>query len=82
MKPEVHYTVDASQQHAHLFKVTLHIEKPLAGQIVSLPVWIPGSYLVREFSKNLQNLKAKQGGKFVTVHQDNKSQWQIESKPD
>jgi predicted metalloprotease with PDZ domain len=82
MKPEVHYTVDASQQHAHLFKVTLHIEKPQAGQIVSLPVWIPGSYLVREFSKNLQNLKAKQGGKFVTVHQDNKSQWQIESKPD
>ena len=82
MKPEVHYTVDASQQHAHLFKVTLHIEKPQAGQIVSLPVWIPGSYLVREFSKNLQNFKAKQGGKFVTVHQDNKSQWQIESKPD
>ena len=82
MKPEVHYTVDASQQHAHLFKVTLLIEKPQAGQIVSLPVWIPGSYLVREFSKNLQNLKAKQGGKFVTVHQDNKSQWQIESKPD
>jgi predicted metalloprotease with PDZ domain len=82
MKPDVHYTVDASQQHAHLFKVTLHIEKPEAGQIVSLPVWIPGSYLVREFSKNLQNLKAKQGGKFVAVHQDNKSQWQIESKPD
>jgi predicted metalloprotease with PDZ domain len=82
MKPEIHYTVDASQQHAHLFKVTLHIEKPQAGQIVSLPVWIPGSYLVREFSKNLQNLKAKQGGKFVAVHQDNKSQWQIESKPD
>jgi predicted metalloprotease with PDZ domain len=82
MKPNVHYTVDASQQHAHLFKVTLHIEKPQAGQIVSLPVWIPGSYLVREFSKNLQNLKAKQGGKFVAVHQENKSQWQIESKPD
>ena len=82
MKPDVHYTVDANQQHAHLFKVTLLIEKPQAGQIVSLPVWIPGSYLVREFSKNLQNLKAKQGGKFVTVHQDNKSQWQIESKPD
>ena len=82
MKPDVHYTVDASQQHAHLFKVTLQIDKPQAGQIVSLPVWIPGSYLVREFSKNLQNLKAKQGGKFVAVHQHNKSQWQIESKPD
>ena len=82
MKPEVHYTVDAANQHAHLFQISLHIENPQAGQFVSLPVWIPGSYLVREFAKNLQNLKAKQGGKSVAIHQVNKSQWQIESKPD
>ena len=82
MKPEVHYTVDAANKHAHLFQISLHIEKPQAGQVVSLPVWIPGSYLVREFAKNLQNLKAKQGGKSVAIHQVNKSQWQIESKPE
>ena len=82
MKPEVHYTVDAANKHAHLFQIGLHIEKPQAGQVVSLPVWIPGSYLVREFAKNLQNLKAKQGGKSVAIHQVNKSQWQIESKPE
>ena len=82
MKPEVHYTVDAANQHAHLFKISLHIENPQAGQVVSLPVWIPGSYLVREFAKNLQHLKAKQNGKSVAIHQVNKSQWQIESKPD
>jgi predicted metalloprotease with PDZ domain len=82
MKPEVHYTVDAANQHAHLFQISLHIENPQAGQFVSLPVWIPGSYLVREFAKNLQNLKAKQGGKSVAIHQVNKSQWQIESKSD
>jgi predicted metalloprotease with PDZ domain len=82
MKPEVHYTVDAANQHAHLFQISLHIENPQAGQVVSLPVWIPGSYLVREFAKNLQNLKAKQGGKSVAIHQVNKSQWQIESKSD
>ena len=80
MKPAVHYTVDASNTHAHLFQISLHIENPQAGQVVSLPVWIPGSYLVREFAKNLQNLKAKQGGKSVAIHQVNKSQWQIESK--
>ena len=80
MKPDVHYIVDAAHQHAHLFQISLHIEKPQAGQVVSLPVWIPGSYLVREFAKNLQNLKAKQGGKSVAIHQVNKSQWQIESK--
>jgi predicted metalloprotease with PDZ domain len=82
MKPAVQYTVDASNTHAHLFQVSLHIDKPQAGQVLSLPVWIPGSYLVREFAKNLQNLKAKQGGKSIAIHQVNKSQWQVDSKPD
>ena len=80
MTSPVHYTVDASHTHAHLFKVSLHIAKPQAGQVVSLPVWIPGSYLVREFAKNLQNLKAYQGGKSVAVFQNHKSQWQTDAK--
>jgi predicted metalloprotease with PDZ domain len=76
----IHYTIDASQTHSHLFQVSLQIDKPDVGQVVSLPVWIPGSYLVREFSKNLQNLKAKQAGKTVAVFQDHKSQWRIDCK--
>ncbi len=47
----IHYTVEAANLHAHLFKVTLTVPQPAAQQTVSLPVWIPGSYLVREFSK-------------------------------
>ena len=50
----IHYTVEAADLHAHLFRVTLTIPEPQATQTVSLPVWIPGSYLVREFAKNLQ----------------------------
>jgi predicted metalloprotease with PDZ domain len=40
--------------HAHLFGVTLTVVPTAAVQRLTLPVWIPGSYLVREFSKNLQ----------------------------
>jgi predicted metalloprotease with PDZ domain len=54
----LHYSVEAADLHAHLFRIRLTIAEPLASQTVSLPVWIPGSYLVREFSKNLQNLTA------------------------
>ena len=50
----VHYEVAAANLQAHLFQVTLTIAQPQAQQTVSLPVWIPGSYLVREFAKNLQ----------------------------
>ena len=78
--PAVHYSIDASHTHSHLFKVSLHIAEPQAGQVVSLPVWIPGSYLVREFAKNLQSLKATQGGKAVASHQENKSHWHIQCK--
>ena len=80
MKPAIQYTIDASNTHAHLFRVSLHIENPQAGQVVSLPVWIPGSYLIREFSKNLQNLKAQQGGKSIAVVQDNKCEWHTNAK--
>ena len=58
-----HYRVEIADLHAHLFQVTLTIARPAALQRVSLPVWIPGSYLVREFSKNLQDLQAHQGGR-------------------
>ena len=63
--PGIRYTVQASAVDAHLFDVQLHITKPAADQLLSLPVWIPGSYLVREFAKNLQSLSATQNGQPV-----------------
>jgi predicted metalloprotease with PDZ domain len=67
---------------SHLFKVTLTIPEPQASQTVSLPVWIPGSYLVREFAKNLQNLTAKQGRRSVALAQQDKCTWVIHCKTD
>jgi predicted metalloprotease with PDZ domain len=77
----VHYRVEAADPHAHLFHVTLTVAQPQAQQRLSLPVWIPGSYLVREFSKNLQRLAARQDGKPVAVHQLDKCSWQVECIP-
>ena len=74
------YTVEALELHAHLFRVTLNIAQPAAQQAVSLPVWIPGSYLVREFAKNLQGLSAKQGRRPLVIHQLDKCSWQIDCK--
>jgi predicted metalloprotease with PDZ domain len=72
----VHYSIDASDMHAHLYRVTLTIAKPLKNQRLSLPVWIPGSYMVREFAKHLQNLSGMQGGKAVALAQLDKCSWQ------
>ena len=73
----IHYSVQAASLQAHLFRVTLSIAAPQTVQTVSLPAWIPGSYLVREFSKNLQNLQAKQGRRSVTLSQRDKCSWDI-----
>lgn len=75
--PTLHYRVQLHDLHAHLYRVTLTIAQPSAQQRVSLPVWIPGSYLVREFAKNLQNLQAQQGGHAITIQQLSKHQWQL-----
>ena len=72
----VHYSVDASNVHAHLYRVTLTIAKPAKNQRLSLPVWIPGSYMVREFSKHLQKLTGTQGGKPTVITQLDKCSWQ------
>jgi len=77
----LHYTVQAADLHAHLFRVTLTIAQPQTTQTVSLPVWIPGSYLVREFSKNLHNLTARQGRRGVAITQQDKCSWTMVCRP-
>ena len=77
----VHYRVEVANLHAHLFRVTLTIAQPAALQRVSLPVWIPGSYLVREFSKNLQHLRARQGKRTVPLQQLDKNTWDVVAQP-
>jgi predicted metalloprotease with PDZ domain len=76
-----HYRVEAADPAAHLFQVTLTVPQPQAGQRVSLPAWIPGSYLVREFSRNLQKLAARQDGRPLAVQQLDKATWQIDCVP-
>jgi len=76
--PALHYCIEAADVHAHLYGVTLTIAQPAALQRVSLPVWIVGSYMVREFSKQLMGIRALQGGRHIAVSQLDKSSWQID----
>ena len=52
----ISYRIGVADPHAHQFSVTLTIAKPAAEQRLSLPVWIPGSYLVREFARHLSGI--------------------------
>ena len=80
--PDLHYQVEVLNANSHLFAVTLTVQRPAARQRVSLPVWIPGSYLVREFAQHLQHLRATQGGEPVALRQLDKHTWQASAQTD
>ncbi|WP_127996989.1 M61 family metallopeptidase [Piscinibacter defluvii] len=73
----VTYRLDVADPNAHLFELTLTLPRPEARQQVSLPVWIPGSYLVREFARHLSGLRATQGGHERAVNQLDKATWEV-----
>ena len=57
--PAIQYTVWPADLHAHRFRVKLHIANPNpSGQILQMPAWIPGSYLIRDFSKHIETIEA------------------------
>ena len=74
----IKYTVSLHNSHAHTFRVTLEISHPdKEGQIVSLPAWIPGSYMIRDFAKNIITIGASSNNKAIKIEKTDKSTWKI-----
>ncbi|GHD58265.1 M61 family metallopeptidase [Jeongeupia chitinilytica] len=73
----LHYRIRPADLAGHYFDVTLTIAEPAAdGQIVWLPVWIPGSYLIREFARNITGIAAYSGKQPVELRKLDKHRWQ------
>jgi len=80
-RPAVHFEVQAHAWAAHVYDITCTIAQPAAQQRVQLPVWIAGSYMVREFSKQLFDMRATQSGRNLGVVQHDKASWDITADP-
>ncbi len=77
----IYYQLELHNASAHIFRVHCNIELKQAQKIqFSLPDWIPGSYMIREFSKNIVRLDASLNGKKIVIEQLAKSQWQLNAK--
>jgi predicted metalloprotease with PDZ domain len=77
MKP-IRYSIVPKQPAAHLFEVTVTVANPdPSGQRFMLPVWIPGSYMIREFARNIVTLRAfNEAGRKVRIEKTDKHSWQ------
>ena len=79
--PAIQYTIWSADLHGHRFHVKLRIENPLlSGQILQMPAWIPGSYLIRDFSKQIETIEgfelSKPNEALVLERIDN-DQWRL-----
>ncbi len=74
------YSIRPKHPAAHLFEVTLTLSDPdPAGQRFMLPVWIPGSYMIREFARHIVTLKAKGEGRALQCEKIDKATWRCEA---
>ncbi len=77
---EISYQLKMSKPQTHYFEVEMQLnnfkEKEL---LVKMPVWAPGSYLVREFAKNVDRVYAfDENGKPLNVIKVSKNTWKVE----
>ena len=81
--PEVSYTVSMSRPATHLLEVEMRVkwaQMPNKTEL-KMPVWTPGSYLVREYARHVQNFGAKDAdGRDLTWRKAVKNTWQVDTK--
>ncbi|WP_454765089.1 M61 family metallopeptidase [Cupriavidus campinensis] len=73
----IRYAIAPLHPEAHLFAVTVTVDAPdPAGQVFTLPAWIPGSYMIRDFARNIVRIRADAGGAPVSLTKLDKQSWQ------
>ncbi|NQV15274.1 M61 family metallopeptidase [bacterium] len=74
----VRYNLAMSEPHTHLFEVEMLLEGAGSREVIAMPVWTPGSYLVREYARNVQDVSARdEAGDPVTIKKINKNHWEV-----
>lgn len=76
---QINYTLRMPKPQNHYFEVEMEISG-VTDKIVEIkmPVWAPGSYLVRDFSKNVNLVKAyNEKGESLVVEKTTKNAWKI-----
>lgn len=73
----LHYQIEFDDYKQHLVHVTIRfLANP--NQELWLPTWIPGSYLIREFSKHIESVKAyDEAGRLLDIKKTSKNRWRL-----
>ena len=76
----VNYQVSFPDSKAHYVNVEMNIDAGKAENInLKMPVWTPGSYLVREFARHVEGFEASQNGKNLSWKKTDKNTWSVKN---
>lgn len=76
-KESILYSVTPFDPAGHRLHVRLTLENPNPeGQLLSLPAWIPGSYLIRDFSRQIESIEATSATEPVAIRKKDSHTWQ------
>lgn len=75
----IRYVIFPASPEAHLFGVSCTVDDPdPGGQQFSMPAWIPGSYLMREFARHVVRIRARSGRRELPIVKLDKNTWVVE----
>ena len=78
---DISFTVAMPKPHTHLLEVDVGVKRTVNGpaeERLVMPVWTPGSYLVREFARHVQDFAAVDAsGQPLKWEKINKNTWRV-----
>jgi predicted metalloprotease with PDZ domain len=83
-QPDITYTVSMPKPYTHLLEVEMRIRRTGSSpsqETLVMPVWTPGSYLIREFARHVQDFAATDAatGRALAWTKVNKNSWRVTS---
>ncbi len=78
--PRIGYGLAMPRPHSHLFEISIVIESWREPRMtLVLPSWTPGSYMIREYARHVQEFSATSDGHPVPWQKTAKDAWTIET---
>ena len=75
----IEYQVSIQSPQAHIYQISLTVpDADPAGQVFYLPAWIRGSYMIRDFARNLLTIEASCAGNGLSIIKLDKQTWRVE----
>ncbi len=73
----IEYGVRLADLNRHLLEIECRIDAPRETERLSLPSWIPGSYLLREYARHVVAFEAESAGCAVAIEKLDHSTWAV-----